>query len=238
LSYVHLQKSTNTDETVEAKVAFERFANANGVKILHYHADNGVFADNKLKAPVASQNQTLTFCGVNAHFQNGLAERHVQELTKHARTMIIHAQERWPSAITANLWPYELRQANDLLNGTPNLHLSGKIPNNVFARTGVAPNPKHWMTFGCPVYVLDDYLQAGNKVNKWTDRARVGIYLGQSPQHARKQVLCFHNSMSGWTQHSKHFEQFTMATYLSLCGSQNAILKPLRRLQSRANRRR
>jgi hypothetical protein len=170
---------------VEAKVAFERFANVSGVKILYYHADNGVFADNKFKAHVASQNQTLTFCGVNADFQNGLAERRIRELTEHARTMLIHAQKRWPSAITANLWPYALRQANDLLNGTPNLQLSGKIPNNVFARTGVAPNPKHWFTFGCPVYVLDDYLQAGKKVNKWTNRARVGIYLGQSPQHAR-----------------------------------------------------
>jgi hypothetical protein len=185
LSYVHLQKSTNANETVEAKVAFERFANASGVKILHYHADNGVFADNKFKAHVASQNQTLTFCGVNAHFQNRLAKRRIRKLTKHARTMLIHEQKRWPSTITANLWPYALRQANDLLNGTPNIPLDGKIPNNVFARTDVAPNPKHWFAFGCPVYVLDDHLQAGKKVNKWTDRARVGVYLGQSPQHAR-----------------------------------------------------
>jgi hypothetical protein len=85
---------------------------------------------------VTSQGPTLTFCGVNAHFQNGLAERRIRELTEHARTMLIHAQKRWPSAITANLWPYALRHANDLLNGTPNIQLSGKIPNNVFARLG------------------------------------------------------------------------------------------------------
>jgi hypothetical protein len=103
LSHVHLQKSTNPDLTMEAKVAFGRFANASGVKILNYHVDNGVFADNKFKAHTASQNQTLTFCGVNAHFQNGLAKRRIRELSEHARTMLIHAQTRWPSAITANL---------------------------------------------------------------------------------------------------------------------------------------
>jgi hypothetical protein len=185
LSYVHLQKTTSADETVEAKQAFERFASANGVKVLHYHADNGIFADNQFKAHVTSQGQTLTFCGVNAHFQNGLAERRIRELTDHARTMLIHAQKRWPSAITAALWPYALRQANELLNGTPNIQIQEKVPIAVFAKTDVAPNPKHWFSFGCPVYVLDNDLQAGKKIAKWSDRARIGVYLGQSPQHAR-----------------------------------------------------
>jgi hypothetical protein len=110
-SYVHLQKTTSADETVEAKQAFERFASANGVKVLHYHADNGIFADNQ------------------------------------ARTMLIHAQKRWPSAITAALWPYALRQANELLNGTPNIQIQEKVPIAVFAKTNVAPNPKHWFSF-------------------------------------------------------------------------------------------
>ena len=47
LGYVHLQKSTSGQETVEGKQAFERYAAAHGVKIRHYHADNGRFADNK-----------------------------------------------------------------------------------------------------------------------------------------------------------------------------------------------
>ena len=41
LSYIHLQKSTNTQETLTAKAAFEAWANTLGVKIRHYHADNG-----------------------------------------------------------------------------------------------------------------------------------------------------------------------------------------------------
>jgi hypothetical protein len=38
VTYVHLQKSTKAQETLEAKQAFERWANQHSVKIKHYHA--------------------------------------------------------------------------------------------------------------------------------------------------------------------------------------------------------
>ena len=44
-SFIYLQKKITSDETVEAKYAFERFAELNKVMIKHYHADNGCFAD-------------------------------------------------------------------------------------------------------------------------------------------------------------------------------------------------
>jgi hypothetical protein len=182
--YVHLQKSTSAEDTIQAKVAFEQQAANSGVKILHYHADNGIFADNKFRKAVADAGQTLTFCGVNAHFQNGVAERRIRELQNHARTMLIHASNRWPSAITTNLWPYALRMANDILNDTPNL-VTSKIPTNHFTRSNIAVNPKHYHTFGCPMYMLDTDLQSGKRINKWSDRSNVGIHLGRSSQHAR-----------------------------------------------------
>jgi len=46
-TFVHIQKSTSADETIEGKKAFEQYARSQGVSILHYHADNGRFADNK-----------------------------------------------------------------------------------------------------------------------------------------------------------------------------------------------
>ena len=46
LSFVFLQKRITSAESVLAKQSFERFARDYGVKILHYHADNGRFADN------------------------------------------------------------------------------------------------------------------------------------------------------------------------------------------------
>ena len=41
LSFVFLQKRITSAETVFAKQSFEHFARDHGVKILHYHADNG-----------------------------------------------------------------------------------------------------------------------------------------------------------------------------------------------------
>jgi len=40
-SFVHFQYTTNAKETLEAKLAFERYAKSHGVNIRAYHADNG-----------------------------------------------------------------------------------------------------------------------------------------------------------------------------------------------------
>jgi len=122
LSYIHLQKSTNAEETVEAKIAFERFASKVNVTIKSYQADNGRFAENKFMEAVKEAGQTITFCGVNAHFKNAVAERRISRtLQDQARTMLIHAQHRWPKAIDAHLWPYALRVANEVHNSTPSV---------------------------------------------------------------------------------------------------------------------
>eukprot|EP00978_Attheya_sp_CCMP212_P035308 scaffold152839_cov109-Attheya_sp.AAC.1 len=44
-------------------------------------------------------------------------------------------------------------------------------------------------TFGCPTYALNNKLQGGKSIPKWQERARVGIYLGLSPQHSRSVAL-------------------------------------------------
>ncbi|KAI2498353.1 hypothetical protein MHU86_16164 [Fragilaria crotonensis] len=114
-------KSTNADETLEAKLAFERYASKFKVQVKSYQADNGRFAENKFMAAVKEAGQTITFCGVNAHFQNAVAERRIRTLQDQARTMLIHAQHRWPKAIDAHLWPYALRVANEIHNSTPTI---------------------------------------------------------------------------------------------------------------------
>ena len=38
-----------------------------------------------------------------------MAERRIRELQESGRTMLIHAQRRWPSTVTTNLWPYAVR---------------------------------------------------------------------------------------------------------------------------------
>jgi hypothetical protein len=64
----------SSEESVKAKRAFEQFAAKHGITIRHYHCDNGRFADNALNQACQESNQQLTFYGINAHFQNRIAE--------------------------------------------------------------------------------------------------------------------------------------------------------------------
>ena len=60
----------------------------------------------------------------------------------------------------------------------------------MFSKTVVNINKKHYKPFGCPVYVLDSALQASAAIHdKWKERARIGVYLGQSPLHPRNVAL-------------------------------------------------
>ena len=74
LGYVHVSESTSAEDAIEAKQAFERYAHSHGVSIKHYHCDNGIFKSKLFRQHFDKSHQTITFCGVNAHHQNGVAE--------------------------------------------------------------------------------------------------------------------------------------------------------------------
>jgi hypothetical protein len=80
LKYIHLMTKLTSEETMEAKRAFENFAKQHSICILHYHCNNGRFADNAFKNSCSAKGQQLTFCGVNAHFQNCTAEKAIRDL--------------------------------------------------------------------------------------------------------------------------------------------------------------
>jgi len=92
LRFVHLQTDDSSMETLAAKRAFETFAAEHGVKILHYHCDNGRFQDYAFKQACHNVRQQLTFSGVNARFQNGIAERSIRDLSESARKQLLHAR--------------------------------------------------------------------------------------------------------------------------------------------------
>ena len=183
LGYVHLQSTLSSQDTVEAKQAFEASCRKHNVTVKHHHTDKGRFADNAFIQDVKSSGQTISYCGVNAHFQNGIAEKRIRDLSKQARKQLLHTQARWPEATNVALWPYALRSASYLLNSLPNAK-HGHSPLEVFSATKVSPSLKHHHTFGCPVYALNNALQAGHSILKWKSRARLGLYLGHSPRHS------------------------------------------------------
>ncbi len=103
LSFMYLQESTKGEETLLAKRAFEAYAASFGVRIANYHADNGRFAERLFLNHAELNGQTVSLCGVNAHFQNGIAEKRIRDLTERARTSLLHGVNRWPSAVTHTL---------------------------------------------------------------------------------------------------------------------------------------
>ena len=170
LGYVYLQKTASADETIEGKKAFEAYCKQHGVEVKHYHADNGIFRANKWVDACRTQGQGLTFAGVNAHHSNGLAERRIRSLQDLTRAMLIHQNRRWKNVGSVYLWPYALRMANDAINEAPNLRdKEGRSPLQIFGGSeDVNLNSKHWIPFGCPVYVLESPLQSGRGIhNKW-----------------------------------------------------------------------
>ena len=187
-TFVFLQQTLTSEETLRAKQAFEAFARGLHVEIKHYHADNGRFADNAFLNSIKEKDQTISFCGVNAHWQSGIAEKRIRDLSDMSRTQLIHAKNRWPKAIEAALWPYAIRYSATVANSTIN-SMTKETPFERFACVKVKPKLKHFHPFGCPAYVVADKIQASKALPRWSTRARVGVYLGPSPRHARSVAL-------------------------------------------------
>ena len=105
----------------------------------------------------------------------------------HAPCSCMH-NKRWEDAITINLWPYALWVANNIHNSTPCIN-EEQSPLVQFTNAAVQPMMHNFHHFGCPVYVLNNQLQAGKKGHEWEEHALVGVYLGHSPQHAHSVAL-------------------------------------------------
>jgi hypothetical protein len=155
------------ERTIKAKHSFKAYSHSHGVTIKHYHANNGRFAKNTFMNHCAKCHQMISFAGVNAHFQNALAEKRIHNLQDSACTMLVHAKHCWPQAISAHLWLYALHMANNV-----NVHAplqSGKSPTDHFAKIASTMAPKHFHAFGCPVYMLTERMQQGGKGSKWEE---------------------------------------------------------------------
>ena len=114
------QVSLDADETIQAKLHFERNAANYGVKIKSYHTDNGIFTSKDFMTQLLEDDQHIHFSGAGAAHQNGVAERAIQNVVKMARTMLIHAAMRSPDGtISADLWPMAMDHAVWLYNRIP-----------------------------------------------------------------------------------------------------------------------
>jgi GAG-pre-integrase domain len=148
-TYVHLQQSTTSEETLQSKNSCERWAKSCNITIKKYHSDNGRFADNAGMNDAANQVQIVSMCGVNAYHQNGKAERRIRQLHDMARTSSLAASTQWPDAINAHLWPYAVKKAAEDLNKI--MHESKtESPYEAFTQVPITPDIQNAHPFGCP----------------------------------------------------------------------------------------
>jgi hypothetical protein len=162
LCFVHLQVDDSSVKTIAAKRAFETFATKHSVKNQHYHCNNGQFS-NAFKQACHNAYQQRTFCGVNAHFQNGITKLSIRDLSESARKQLLHACAHWPQAVHFVLCPYTLCNAALLHNSLPVLE-DGTSRLELFSSVRVGCNMKHVHTFGCPVFALQKALASGNQL--------------------------------------------------------------------------
>ena len=137
LDFVYTHKTTNVDNAIEAKCAFERFAVSHGVTVHHYHCDNGIFASKAFQKELNWCNQTVSFCGLNTHHQNGIAEQQIQNLTDQARAMLIVASHK-NKLVNESFWPFALCHASTLGHLLPR-EGQEKSPLEIFSQVDVHP---------------------------------------------------------------------------------------------------
>ena len=183
--YIHVghQLGFSGSETIRVVQEYEKLAFDHGVVVDQYKADNGVFKARKFVAHVRERNQRISYCGVNAHHQNAIAERSIRTVSEMARSMMLHSSLRWKQGVDSSLWPMAVDYAVHIYNHLPGSN--GQCPADLF--TG-ALIPRHQLknihVWGCPVYVLDPKLQQGKKLPRWEPRSRQGVFVGYSPVHS------------------------------------------------------
>ncbi|KAL7478027.1 hypothetical protein ACHAW6_003813, partial [Cyclotella cf. meneghiniana] len=113
------QKSLNAADTIRGKLLLEREAAEVGIQIKALHSDNGVFNSEDFRQHCDSYRQRLSFSGVGAHHQNGVAERSIQTIANMARASMIHASLRWPDRPILDFWPLAMSYAIWVYNQLP-----------------------------------------------------------------------------------------------------------------------
>jgi len=173
-------------EALRAKQEFEAWSASHGIQISHYHADNGRFAEAVFKDDLRLNAQSIAFCGVNAHHQNGIVERQNRSITESARTMLLHAERLWPEGVSPLLWPFALKYAVHIHNHF-SLNDKGLSPLEQFTGHSLLDDVDltDFHTFGSPCYVLD----AAQHVPKWDPRSSLQIFVGFSALHARNVAM-------------------------------------------------
>eukprot|EP00957_Ditylum_brightwellii_P175872 13392032-Ditylum_brightwellii.AAC.1 len=163
-NFAKFQTSTSSALTIQSKLQMEKEAKCFNVTIKHIKADNSIFCSKEFQDHIESLEQDITFCGVSAHHQNGIAECHIRILVESTCTI-----DLWNNTLQKDLWYFTLEKG---------------FAGNTNRITSKRDTLHHFHPFNCPVYVVDPAIADGRKIPKWDPHSRVGIYLGRFCDHA------------------------------------------------------
>ena len=76
------------------KAGFEKIAATHGVHVEAYHTENGRFSELGFHEAVVEAYLTINFCGVEAHHQNGIMKRYIQDAKQYGQTTVAHKKTR------------------------------------------------------------------------------------------------------------------------------------------------
>ena len=114
----------------------------------------------------------MTYSGVEAHGQNGVAERAIHTVVNSERIILLHQALMWPAQFDMRLWPFALEHAAYMWNHLPNAR-GGLSHIELFTSSKLYMEfLKKERTWGCPAYVLDPKLQDGKNLPKWDPKPR------------------------------------------------------------------
>jgi hypothetical protein len=147
------------------------------------HADNERFAERlSLGRHAELHGQNLSISGIDARFQNGIADKETQDLTERARTSMLRIMNsRWPSAVTiSNFWPYALRFANDIHKSIPSL-ANLCAPLELVSNAPVRPQVLGFHSTFCPVYCFAEEATLSSTASLEGDDEDSGVNATSTP---------------------------------------------------------
>jgi hypothetical protein len=153
-------------EMLKSKQLFEDFARWYNISIHSIRADNGVYSSNAFQQSCTDNNQSLTYCAIGGHWQNGVVECHIGLITNTACTILLHAMAKWPDVVTEEFWSFAVRYTCTFHNASirNDTQLS---PHRMFTGEEAPWKMEHFRVFGSPVIVLAKKLQDGDALQKW-----------------------------------------------------------------------
>ena len=88
-------------------------------KLKAFRSDNGIYKAAEFRAEIHDNDQHITYYGVGAHHQNGVAEIYIRTMVEKMRTVLPNAYARWPSPISMEYWTFSFRHFVNQRNSTP-----------------------------------------------------------------------------------------------------------------------